>query len=336
MIRTSRAIPRILSSPSSTSGPQGAFRHAAGTALSVAALATALPTIAAAAGRLHWTLDLFSHFALQVAAAQLLLLAGLALLRRRWPALLLLPLFAINAAALWPYVPSFGVALAAPAAGRNTEITVVAVNVAAHNFLFGGLRETLRRERPDLVVVSEYNARWDRRFDELDFLYPFRLEHPEEGAGGIALLSRHPLQAATLVDLGGRFAIDAVAAVGDRHLRVVGVHLSTPVSASGSRLRALQLERLDSLLHESPGPTVVLGDFNLSVYSPVYRAWLDATGFSDSLRGRGPDISWPTWFPLLGIPIDHCLVSADIAVIEHRRLTDFGSDHYPVLARIRW
>jgi endonuclease/exonuclease/phosphatase (EEP) superfamily protein YafD len=336
MSRTSKATHRQPWSRWSTSRLPPTLRSGAGAALGAGAVATALATVAAAAGRLHWTLDLFSHFALQLATAQVLLLLAFTLWRRRRAALILLPFLAINAAAVWPYVPRSGVALAADGGGPSGEAAVVAVNVAAHNFLFGGLRQTLRRERPDLVVVSEYTPRWAGRFRELAALYPFRFEHAAEGAGGIAVLSRHPLRDARLVDLGGRMAIDAVAAIGDEELRVVGVHLTTPVSAAGSRLRAAQLERLAELLRESPGRTVVLGDFNLSVYSPVYRAWLEATGFTDSLRGRGPDISWPTWLPLLGIPIDHCLVSGDLNVIEHRRLTDFGSDHYPVLARIRW
>jgi endonuclease/exonuclease/phosphatase (EEP) superfamily protein YafD len=38
--------------------------------------------------------------------------------------------------------------------------------------------------------------------------------------------------------------------------------------------------------------------------------------------------------PVLGIPIDHCLVSEEIRVIAHRRLPAFGSDHYPILAEL--
>jgi endonuclease/exonuclease/phosphatase (EEP) superfamily protein YafD len=38
--------------------------------------------------------------------------------------------------------------------------------------------------------------------------------------------------------------------------------------------------------------------------------------------------------PFLGIPIDHCLVSPSLTVRSHRRLQNFGSDHWPVLARI--
>jgi endonuclease/exonuclease/phosphatase family metal-dependent hydrolase len=58
------------------------------------------------------------------------------------------------------------------------------------------------------------------------------------------------------------------------------------------------------------------------------------TGLRDPRAEFGLGFTWPTFFPLLGIPIDHCLVSADLGVAQYRRLADFGSDHYPVLARL--
>jgi endonuclease/exonuclease/phosphatase (EEP) superfamily protein YafD len=38
--------------------------------------------------------------------------------------------------------------------------------------------------------------------------------------------------------------------------------------------------------------------------------------------------------PILGIPIDHCFVSPEIAVVADRGLPGFGSDHYPRLVEL--
>ena len=41
--------------------------------------------------------------------------------------------------------------------------------------------------------------------------------------------------------------------------------------------------------------------------------------------------SWPTWNPLLRVPLDNCLVSDGLAVTGHRHGADIGSDHFPLV-----
>jgi endonuclease/exonuclease/phosphatase (EEP) superfamily protein YafD len=38
--------------------------------------------------------------------------------------------------------------------------------------------------------------------------------------------------------------------------------------------------------------------------------------------------------PVLRIPIDHCLVSSELVVLEHTVGPDIGSDHYPLLVTL--
>ncbi|HSG65741.1 MAG TPA: endonuclease/exonuclease/phosphatase family protein, partial [Gammaproteobacteria bacterium] len=98
--------------------------------------------------------------------------------------------------------------------------------------------------------------------------------------------------------------------------------------------RNAQLERLLPLVDVAAGPVVVTGDFNATPYSPYLRDWLERTRLEDPRRGRGIGITWPTMLPLLGIPIDHCLVSEHFIVAESRQGVAFGSDHYPVFTRL--
>jgi endonuclease/exonuclease/phosphatase family metal-dependent hydrolase len=41
--------------------------------------------------------------------------------------------------------------------------------------------------------------------------------------------------------------------------------------------------------------------------------------------------TYPAWFPLLWLPLDHCLVSADLLVGQFRVGPYAGSDHFPVV-----
>jgi endonuclease/exonuclease/phosphatase family metal-dependent hydrolase len=164
--------------------------------------------------------------------------------------------------------------------------------------------------------------------------YPHRFTLARHDAFGIALLSRYPLEAAHDVALGATAVIDARVVAPGGAVRFIGVHLRPPMSAQYAHERDTELEALAEHVANIAEPRVVLGDFNMTPYSPYFAGFLEVTGLRDPRAEFGLGFTWPTFFPLLGIPIDHCLVSADLGVAQYRRLADFGSDHYPVLARL--
>lgn len=84
------------------------------------------------------------------------------------------------------------------------------------------------------------------------------------------------------------------------------------------------------MLSDHSESQVIIGDFNTTTYSPTFSEWLAKNELRSALPAGGMGISWPTFLPLLGIFIDHCLVSDDVIINEYRRGPAFGSDHYPV------
>ena len=117
-------------------------------------------------------------------------------------------------------------------------------------------------------------------------------------------------------------------------MRIVGIHLRPPVSAEWSAERNRQLSDLAALARREIDPLVLVGDFNVTPYSPFFTQTLASAGLRDSGRARGVHFSWPTFFPILGIPIDLCVISGHLAVLEHRRGPGIGSDHYPIIATV--
>jgi endonuclease/exonuclease/phosphatase (EEP) superfamily protein YafD len=282
---------------------QRTFEAIAGVTL----LATALPIVSA-----HWwVLDLFTHFRLQLIAIQLGLFLLLAVVGRSiWMPILALAL-GVNVAASWDYLmPRARDVQAAP------SIRIMEANVRARNTRFDGLLAQIEQTQPDVVVVIEYTVDWGRRLAPLEVAYPYRVEALVRGRFGIAMYSRTPILDEHVFDLENAPAIDARIDVAGEAVRIIAVH--TVAQLAGMTATAI-------------GPLIVVGDLNLTPFSARFGEFLDAAGLRDATVGRGPRITWPTFFPPLGIPIDHCLLGPDWDSIAYRREPAYGSDHYAIV-----
>jgi endonuclease/exonuclease/phosphatase (EEP) superfamily protein YafD len=118
-------------------------------------------------------------------------------------------------------------------------------------------------------------------------------------------------------------------------LRVIGVHLHLPYRAEA---QARQVDWLIAARASFAGPAIMAGDFNMTPWS--YR--LQRLLASADLRRHATFLrSWPTdRHPQFGLPaaaflIDHVLTTSDIRSVAIRTGPNLGSDHLPVIARVR-
>jgi endonuclease/exonuclease/phosphatase (EEP) superfamily protein YafD len=299
------------------------------------ALAAAIASLMPLGAKLAWGFELASSFRVQYAALDVVLLVVLAWQRQwLWSAALAV-CAAWSVAWIAPYVPFGPTAAAAPSpAALGATITLMAANVLYVRSPTQRLLELVRNESPDVVLLVEYTPEWSAKAAELRAAYPHHLERPADGAYGIALYSRFPLDSIEPFMLGTTAAIEAHVRAPSGPLTLLGVHLRPPTTPRNAADRNRQLDLLAERLAAVQGPVAVIGDFNITPYSPLYLEFLEGTGLTDSRRGRTLSPSWPTYLPVLGIPIDHCVVSRDVTIVAHRGLPRFGSDHYPILAEL--
>ncbi len=76
---------------------------------------------------------------------------------------------------------------------------------------------------------------------------------------------------------------------------------------------------------------MVLGDLNVTPWSPFFRDLLREGALRNARKGYGLRPTWPTMLPPLLIPVDHCLVSSGVTVHDCRAGRNVGSDHYPLV-----
>ena len=291
-------------------------------------LATALSLLAP----LGWPFELFSHFRVQYAAAALLLAVLLAWRRAAVPAVLALVVGA------WHALPGV---LASPSAAAahgcaGPVFTVATANVQFSNTQPERFREWLATQPADFLVIQEVTEAWAAEL-EAQTSYPHRHVVSREDPYGLALLSRWPMESVTLVDLAGD-GLPSLAGIVDadgQRIRFLGLHTHWPLTPGLAAARDEALQGAAQLASAADLPVVLLGDLNLTPESPAFGRLLDEAGLRDVMHGRGWRPTWLSGFWPLALRIDHVLVSSGLCV-EHAELgPPIGSDHRPVVARLR-
>ena len=299
--------------------------------LIAAGLLACLATLTGCIGQVWWGFELATHFRAQYALA----LSGFALILlalRRWGWSALFGAFALLNLAL--IAPAFWESDPASAAGNSPTLRALLANVNMGNRDSERLQRLIVASDPDIILLLEATPWLLEQLRDLGARYPHRIAEPRDDPFGIALFSRQPLAQSQLVRFGDAASPPAIVATmiaGARSFTLIGAHPWPPVSAGLAEGRNEQLRALASQARQSSLPLLVLGDLNISPWSPWFARLLADSGLRDSRSGRGIQPSWPAdWWPLW-IPIDHALFSAGIRIQQREIGPAIGSDHYPVI-----
>ncbi|HYE07914.1 MAG TPA: endonuclease/exonuclease/phosphatase family protein [Planctomycetota bacterium] len=260
------------------------------------------------------------------AHAAVVLLAPMILLRdtRRWRALCALAF----AAGLWPSLMA-AYERRAPPVGAGATLTIAHGNLLYSNRRRDEAIDALVAERPDVLLLCEAVTA-DRARLEHDPRWPHQRWLIGDLCGN-AVLSRFPITSAAEHVWSEKPAIAVVLDVGGRALRLISAHPRSPSWPSHVRLRDEYLVTLGEVARASGEPLVVIGDLNVTVASPAWRAFRSASGLRRPLRTPP---TWPSHLGPLGIAIDHVLVGDGLAIDPPRALRLPGSDHRGVVARV--
>lgn len=301
----------------------------------VAAWLACLATVMGFLGCWGWLFELASHFRLQYCW----LLIGSAVLlsvAREWPEAALAASGAlINGFLLVPLraraVPSTD--------GSNGQIVrVLSANLfSSQNRSYERVRRLIREANPDLIVLTEVTHAWQVALQDQQANYTFSNVVARPGGVGIMMLSRIPFEHVEVVRSGadGRPSIlGRLQLREERRLTVIGTHPPAPVTPTRAKFRDRQLRALADFVSSQEGPRLVVGDLNTTSWSPIFQDFLRRTKFRDSRIGFGLQPTWPVAIPPLQIPIDHCLVSSEVAVHRREVWGDIGSDHYPIVVDV--
>lgn len=299
-------------------------------------LLACLPTLLAFGARWHWFLDLFTHFRVYYACP--LLLAATVFLwgkKKRWSVLSLL-VASFNLLLILPiYLTAV---LPADMTTGNGPKTVdqtyrgYLANVYTDNRQFERLLTSVSTHNPDFLLLMEVDDRWMKALKPLDETYPHQAVASRDDNFGIAFYSQLLIDNWKVVNWGdsGVPTLIVNMQLAGQPVTIVGLHTLPPANGEYSRIRNLQLEELTNFVNNSSQPVIVMGDFNITSWSPYFADLINQTNLHDSRHGFGIQPSWNGGKRALAIPIDHVLVPDEVTVTDRKVLEDIGSDHWPV------
>jgi endonuclease/exonuclease/phosphatase (EEP) superfamily protein YafD len=291
-------------------------------------------TVAGFLERVWWRFELFAHFRVQYFLGLALVTALALVWRRRWAAATFAAFAGMNLALIAPLYSS---ADALPPSGTQV-LDITLLNVLTSNDRHEDVLAMIRERNPTLLLLMETNERWLSALAPLTERYPHVVSRTRSDNFGIALYSKVPFESAEIVSLGSADVPSVVARflIEGEPITLIGTHPVPPIRERLALLRNEQLAAVADLAASIEGRVIVLGDLNTSPWSSHFRRLLRDGDLRDSAKGQGLRLTWPAEGALflLRIPIDHCLISPGLAVLETKVGDAVGSDHLPLHALV--
>lgn len=270
------------------------------------------------------------------------------LLNKEWKIpsiLLLLGLVAsigINSAKILPYlIGEKTVPDALVNATPENSVGILVANVLITNKKATGFLQIVENQNPDMVLVLEVDRWWIDQLEPLKQRYPYAMELPLDNAYGMALYSGFPLKDRNIKFLQHDDVPSfhtKVQLPSGKTFRFRGVHPVPPTRSSkypdNVGLEEVELARIGEMVAKDSIPSVVAGDFNDVSWSYTSRLFEHEGNLKNVRIGRGLFSTYNAKSSFLRWPLDHFFVTKEFSVMELQRLPKFGSDHFPIFAKL--
>lgn len=294
---------------------------------------TLLFTILGKFGEYFWILDLFSHFTVQYFCLNFIFLVFVLILNKKnyLNLLMILLIFSFNFLNLLPFYQIKNSARSV----SNKDIKIVSLNINSQNKEWTRISNYLKEYDPDIVILTELTPTFGAQLALLKNIYPFGKAVMDDGNFGIGIISKIPLlkteiQRQTFSQIP---FITAEIRTHNSTLTIVAIHPFPPLGSEGTLLRNEYLNQVSQFIQKSDSPTILCGDFNATPWSYPFKKMMSETKLSVP-QGSGVFATWPTYLPFLRIPIDYCLASKAIHILDYSSGPNVGSDHLPFQMRI--
>lgn len=312
-------------------------REFVGRRIVILTILLAVFAVLAQLAEVYWAFELLTHFTWHYVLAGIVFAILLLWSRRRRWAIVAIIIAVVHI----PFIPGYE-GLQRTVAGNigvQEELRILQFNIGSRNTRTEEFYTWLasQEQQPDIVILIEATTRLEpviNRMKNSD--WPNVLAEYHEDNFGIAVLSSIDDSVSSVEEVGDPF-LPSIAIRGFTRqysipFSILATHPPPPVTSSLAEARNRQLEACSQWVsNEAAANRIIAGDLNITVWSPVYNELLQGSGMSNAQAGFGFGGTFPSWLPpIFGIPIDHTLVTPNIAVLDRETGPGLGSDHRPV------
>lgn len=222
----------------------------------------------------------------------------------------------------------------------DSILSLLVANVLMSNRHTERLVRLIRTYRPDVVLLLEPNAWWERKLRALEAEgYGYTVKEPRENKYGMLLYSRLPLRNTQVRYLLKPEIPSMRLEIQLRTQAWVLLHAvhpepPSPTEADSSLPRDAELLMVAREIKDRRRPTIVAGDLNDVAWSHTTTLFQKISRLLDPRKGRGMFNSFHAQIPFLRWPLDHVFHSDHFFLDNIQRLPAFGSDHFPVYLRL--
>ena len=311
--------------------------------------ATALLFLLGYLNDLHPLFDSYSHFRVHLLIVLLPLLLIVAFFHEKKTTFIYLSLVVIGAFYLYFITQPFQ---AKPIDKNKTHLLKhLQFNLNFQNKRIEDFKAYLKETKPDVITLQEVTPAHRIALQEmqiepyaLDFskdypyvsqkkgTYPYQVYCDFQMVGGVAILSKYPINNEKNVCLEGHGLLWSQIIVKTQPINIVSIHTHWPYPYRQPE----QIEYIKQIFQHITPPTLIAGDFNAAAGSHTVKEIakvfqtkvVEGMRWSITLRKQLPFI------PNFKLAIDHVLLSKEFQVEKIFVAKGLGSDHFPVVSRI--
>ncbi len=245
---------------------------------------------------------------------------------------------------IWPYTPLHRKQVSdatRPDDDDAHHLSVMVANVLMYNRDASRLLGHIRHYQPDVVLAVETDDWWLSQLQSVEKTHPYTCHAPLPNTYGMLVFSRLPLHEPQI-----RYILDKE--IPSFHGCVllpngvlVNMHFlhpkpPAPQESKTSVRRDAELLVVGKIIQHHDGPTIVAGDLNDVAWSHTSELFRRLSRLLDPRIGRGLLPTFHADYKLLRWPLDHVFHSSHFRLQRLARLTNIGSDHFPIYIRLSY
>ena len=276
--------------------------------------------------RVIWWFNVVDFFRLQYACIAFILFCAAFIQFDYISGFICILTIALNMFRIRHFLPRFS------SGGIYQNKDVLSINAFKDNTDLDSLRTLIKGANAQVVLIMEMTDNTQHALRDVLGVYTHKLEVPVRDGFRICLFSKQELQYTKITDIGqGRTPfLDAKTEINGKPYQIFCAHPKPCLNKDWHKERKIYFHEIEKIIAQAEFPTLVLGDFNAVPWEDEFQTFLRRTDLKSTLSGCGYKITWPVFFPLAGIPMDHILISHNQAYSNVNIGPFAGSDHYPI------